>query len=301
MSATSVVIFAFLALMLIGMPLFGAVGLTTALALWLIDIPVSLMGQTAFTSLQPFPLLTIPLFVLAGKLMETGGMAQHMIKIAQTLVGSYRGSMAMVTICACGLFAALSGSGPGNHGGHRQRDHPRDEAARVSSPFRCRRGRIGRGAWQHDPPVEPDDHLLPGGRGIDPAHLPGRHPSGPWGSRAAAAYGRGDFGLAWLRRGGSEIHDQAAAARAVGRQVVRLRANPDPGRYLWWRVHPDGSGLDRRVLFALRRPRHLSRPDVEGRGRCASVHRAHGGHPHHHCPILRLRPGPGVLRPARYR
>lgn len=112
MSATTIVILSFLALMLIGMPLFGAVGLTTALALWLIDIPVALMGQTAFTSLQPFPLLTIPLFVLAGKLMETGGMAQHMIKIAQTLVGSYRGSMAMVTICACGLFAALSGSGP---------------------------------------------------------------------------------------------------------------------------------------------------------------------------------------------
>ncbi|MDX6748772.1 TRAP transporter large permease [Geminicoccaceae bacterium 1502E] len=112
MNPTIAVVGAFVGATLLGMPLFVAVGLTTALALYLIDIPVTLLAQTAFTSLQPFPLLTIPLFVLAGRLMESGGMAAHMIKIAQTLVGAYRGSMAMVTISACALFAALSGSGP---------------------------------------------------------------------------------------------------------------------------------------------------------------------------------------------
>lgn len=112
MSATAIVIICFVVFMFTGMPLFASVGLTAALALLLIDVPVSLLAQTAFTSLQPFPLLTIPLFVLAGKLMETGGLSNRMITIAQTLVGSYRGSMAMVTIFACALFAALSGSGP---------------------------------------------------------------------------------------------------------------------------------------------------------------------------------------------
>nr|WP_246557389.1 TRAP transporter large permease [Roseovarius nubinhibens] len=99
-------------LTLIGAPLFVSVGLATVLAIFLIDIPYTLMAQTGYTSLTPFPLLTIPLFVLAGRLMEVGGMANRMIAIATRLVGAYRGSMGIVTVFACMLFAALSGSGP---------------------------------------------------------------------------------------------------------------------------------------------------------------------------------------------
>lgn len=103
---------AFVVLTLIGVPLFVSVGLTTALALFLIDIPYTLLAQTGYGSLTPFPLLTIPMFVLAGRLMEVGGMASRMISIATNLVGAYRGSMGLVTVFACMLFAALSGSGP---------------------------------------------------------------------------------------------------------------------------------------------------------------------------------------------
>lgn len=103
---------AFVVLTVMGVPLFASVGLTTALALFLIDIPYTLLAQTGYSSLTPFPLLTIPLFVLAGRLMETGGMAGRMIGIATKLVGAYRGSMGLVTVFACMLFGALSGSGP---------------------------------------------------------------------------------------------------------------------------------------------------------------------------------------------
>ena len=102
----------FVVLTVMGVPLFVSVGLTTALALFLIDIPYTLLAQTGYASLTPFPLLTIPLFVLAGRLMEVGGMATRMIGIATSLVGAYRGSMGLVTVFACALFAALSGSGP---------------------------------------------------------------------------------------------------------------------------------------------------------------------------------------------
>lgn len=102
----------FVVLTVMGVPLFASVGLTTALALFLIDIPFTLLAQTGYSSLTPFPLLTIPLFVLAGRLMETGGMAGRMIGIATKLVGAYRGSMGLVTVFACMLFGALSGSGP---------------------------------------------------------------------------------------------------------------------------------------------------------------------------------------------
>ena len=112
MNDITLVIIVFVILTAIGVPLFAAVGLATALALYLIDIPYTLLSQTAFTSLQPFPLLTIPLFVLAGRLMEVGGMANRLIDVARSLVGSYRGSLGLVTVVACMLFAALSGSGP---------------------------------------------------------------------------------------------------------------------------------------------------------------------------------------------
>ncbi len=112
MSPLAILAIAFVVLTLIGVPLFVSVGLTTVLALFLIDIPYTLMAQTGYGSLTPFPLLTIPLFVLAGRLMEVGGMATRMISIATNLVGAYRGSMGLVTVFACMLFAALSGSGP---------------------------------------------------------------------------------------------------------------------------------------------------------------------------------------------
>lgn len=112
MSPLLIVAIAFVVLTLIGTPLFVSVGMTTLLALYLIDIPYTLMAQTGYSSLTPFPLLTIPLFVLAGRLMEVGGMATRMISIATSLVGAYRGSMGLVTVFACMLFAALSGSGP---------------------------------------------------------------------------------------------------------------------------------------------------------------------------------------------
>lgn len=112
MSPLAILAIVFVVLTIIGIPLFVVVGLTTALALFLIDIPYTLMAQTGYGSLTPFPLLTIPMFVLAGRLMEVGGMASRMIKIATSLVGAYRGSMGLVTVFACMLFAALSGSGP---------------------------------------------------------------------------------------------------------------------------------------------------------------------------------------------
>ena len=112
MSPLMILAIAFVVLTVMGVPLFVSVGLTTALALYLIDIPYTLIAQTGYGSLTPFPLLTIPLFVLAGRLMEVGGMANRMIAIATNLVGAYRGSMGLVTVFACMLFAALSGSGP---------------------------------------------------------------------------------------------------------------------------------------------------------------------------------------------
>ena len=112
MSDLAIVCLVFVVLTVVGTPLIAAIGIATVLALHLIDIPFTLLAQSSFTALQPFPLLTIPLFVLAGRLMEVGGMSERLIEVAKSFVGNYRGSLGMVTVLACMLFAALSGSGP---------------------------------------------------------------------------------------------------------------------------------------------------------------------------------------------
>lgn len=112
MSDVIIICAVFVGLMVMGVPIYAVVGFSVAIALHLADIPQTMLAQTAFTALQPFPLLSIPLFVLAGRLMEKGGMANHLIRIATSLVGAYRGSMGLVTVIACAFFAALNGSGP---------------------------------------------------------------------------------------------------------------------------------------------------------------------------------------------
>ena len=102
----------FIATMAIGVPIPFAAGIATVAGLYIADIPTTLMAQAAWTAFEPFPLVTIPLFVLAGQLMEQGGMSQKLVNIAQKLVGSYKGGLGLVTVVACMFFAALSGSGP---------------------------------------------------------------------------------------------------------------------------------------------------------------------------------------------
>ncbi|MGR8934947.1 MAG: TRAP transporter large permease, partial [Gammaproteobacteria bacterium] len=74
--------------------------------------PFIALAQAMYTGIEPIPLMTIPLFVFAGALMERGGLAKRIVAVAQSLVGSYSGSLGMVAVLGCTFFAALSGSGP---------------------------------------------------------------------------------------------------------------------------------------------------------------------------------------------
>lgn len=96
----------------IGVPVPFSAGLSTVVGLVCLGKPIALLAQSAYTAFEPFPLTTIPLFTLAGFLMERGGMSDQLINISRKLVGSYRGGLGHVTVVACMFFAALSGSGP---------------------------------------------------------------------------------------------------------------------------------------------------------------------------------------------
>ena len=105
--------FVFVVLLAVGMPIAISIGMCTAFALMLADIPISFIAQIAFTSLDSFTYLAIPMFIMAGFVMEKGGLSKRIVNFAASLVGRTAGGLGIVTVVACMFFAAISGSSPG--------------------------------------------------------------------------------------------------------------------------------------------------------------------------------------------
>ena len=101
----------FLALFL-GIPVFVALGIATFVALIATDIPLSIIPLDLYKISEMFTLIAVPAFILAGALMEKGGIAQQIVNVASLFVGRVRGGLGLVTILGCMFFAAMIGSGP---------------------------------------------------------------------------------------------------------------------------------------------------------------------------------------------
>ncbi|MDR1194105.1 MAG: TRAP transporter large permease [Peptococcaceae bacterium] len=76
------------------------------------NMPMAYMATNMFSSCDSFPLMAIPFFVLAGALMEGGGLSKRLVKFADAFVGHLTGGLAIVTVITCLFFGAISGSGP---------------------------------------------------------------------------------------------------------------------------------------------------------------------------------------------
>ena len=101
----------FVMLILIGCPIAVTLGASSVAALLMdgsFDLGIAI--QRMFTGVNSFPLMAIPFFMLAGSLMELGGISSRIIRFADTLVGHYRGGLAFAAIIACMIFASISGS-----------------------------------------------------------------------------------------------------------------------------------------------------------------------------------------------
>lgn len=108
-----IIFFLLLALMLTGMPISIALGLTVLTFLFtMTTIPIEIVSQRLFTGLDSFAIMAIPFFILAGNFLITGGVARRMIRFAMALVGHLHGGLAIAGVFACALFAAVSGSSP---------------------------------------------------------------------------------------------------------------------------------------------------------------------------------------------
>ncbi len=112
--ATIVMVAALVIILLMGAPIAIAIGMSSALAMVVIlptDVAMVTCAQKMFTGLNSFPLLAIPFFVLAGNLMNNGGIAVRIIRFAEALCGRLPGALAESNVLANMLFGAISGSG----------------------------------------------------------------------------------------------------------------------------------------------------------------------------------------------
>ncbi|MDD3134385.1 MAG: TRAP transporter large permease [Synergistales bacterium] len=76
------------------------------------SMPIAMIPQRMVAGANSFPLLAIPFFMLAGAIMERGGVSRRIVNLASALVGHITGGLAAVSIVACTFFAAISGSTP---------------------------------------------------------------------------------------------------------------------------------------------------------------------------------------------
>jgi tripartite ATP-independent transporter DctM subunit len=106
-------IFVFIALLLIGVPIAIVLGETAIAYIWLSDNPLLYLSfpQQLFSGLERYGLLAIPLFILTGELMNEGGITRRLIAMAGILVGGLRGGLAYINLVANMMMASIIGSG----------------------------------------------------------------------------------------------------------------------------------------------------------------------------------------------
>ncbi|MEQ3626415.1 MAG: TRAP transporter large permease [Celeribacter sp.] len=103
----------FLLVMAITVPVAFSLGFAALLPGWM-GAPTNpgQMVRSVVTALDSFPLLAVPLFILAGEIMTQGGLARRLFSFADAVFGRFKGGLAMSSVAACLLFGAISGSSP---------------------------------------------------------------------------------------------------------------------------------------------------------------------------------------------
>ena len=102
----------FFALMIAGVPLGVSMGLSATALVVLADLGIMSVPTSVYTGIAKYPLLAIPVFVLAGMVFERSGVALRLVRFAVAIVGDRRGGLALAAILVCMVLGGISGSGP---------------------------------------------------------------------------------------------------------------------------------------------------------------------------------------------
>jgi C4-dicarboxylate transporter, DctM subunit len=87
-----------------------SIGLASLLGIQIANVNMLVSVKEMFTSINKFPLAAIPFFILAGNLMEAGGISRRLVEFAKSIVGGVQGGLPMTCVLTCMIFAAVSGS-----------------------------------------------------------------------------------------------------------------------------------------------------------------------------------------------
>lgn len=107
---STLVVIGFMAIALLGVPIAFAMGLSATIAIWLAGIDLSIIPQRMMYSVNSFPLMAIPFFMLSGELMIKAGIIERLISFANAFVGRVRGGLAHVTMLSGAGLATVSGT-----------------------------------------------------------------------------------------------------------------------------------------------------------------------------------------------
>lgn len=110
MPAEAILLGSFLLLILVGVPISFSLGIASLLSALILGMGPAVIAQRIAASMQAFPLLAIPLFILAGNIMARGGVAKRIVDFAYVLVGPLPGGLAIVNCIESMFFGGVSGS-----------------------------------------------------------------------------------------------------------------------------------------------------------------------------------------------
>ena len=102
----------FLVLMFCGVPLAVTLGLAGTAIVAIMNLGIMSVPTNVYTGIAKYPLMTIPVFVIAGLIFERAGVAASMVRFASAIVGHRRGGLAMVAVIVAMIMGGISGSGP---------------------------------------------------------------------------------------------------------------------------------------------------------------------------------------------
>jgi len=100
----------FTALLILGVPVAFAIGLSSVATILAAGLPIAVVFQKMVGGMQVFSFLAIPFFIFAGELMLYGGIAERIIRFANSLVGHVRGGLGMSNVLGCTIFGGVAGS-----------------------------------------------------------------------------------------------------------------------------------------------------------------------------------------------
>ncbi|USG65007.1 TRAP transporter large permease [Brevibacillus ruminantium] len=110
--AVALLIILFIVLACLRVPIAISLGASSVIALWMIDFSIETVVQKMFSAIDSTTLMAIPGFILAGLIMAHGGISKYLIEALKVWIGHTKGGLAVVTVLACTVFSAISGSSP---------------------------------------------------------------------------------------------------------------------------------------------------------------------------------------------